>query len=182
MPIDGNFGAWRVTDLATFLRERGISCCLSRKNDLVRLCLLATELELEVIDSHDDHFDTNTLKRSVIIAGETVVISPITSISNWHRSLNDLQEVESCDILIYFMKLCKWNEQRLKSYKNDNGHRLFMANHIDNVTISEKLENHFFYVKATCVPETRQTAKPYDVWVLLRYPGEVISGGCTCVV
>ena len=68
-------------------------------------------------------------------------------------------------------------------YKKDNGYGLFCAGHIDNVKLSSipQTEN-FSYVAATCVPETRQNADPYTVWLILHQSGTISSGGCSCVV
>ena len=83
---------------------------------------------------------------------------------------------------MYLLHKCGWNPDRLRNYKQDNGYRLHLANHIDDVKASEVLHTDFMYMKCTCMPETRQSAQPYDTWVLLRISsGEIISGGCTCV-
>ena len=80
------------------------------------------------------------------------------------------------------MNKCGWSSDRLTSYKIDNGYRLHLAHHIDNVQVSHGLHPEFMYLKCTCVPETRQSAQPYIPWILLRCTsGEIISGGCTCV-
>lgn len=44
-----NFFGLQVPELKKFLQDRGITCSLGRKIELVRLCELAEELNLEVI-------------------------------------------------------------------------------------------------------------------------------------
>ncbi|XP_069116847.1 uncharacterized protein [Argopecten irradians] len=181
MPSDYDFHSWNVPELKNFLQERGISCSLSRKHELLRLCELAFELKLETLISPDDYEQMDEKRRTVVTDEDTVVVPELSKVTGWSACLKCLPDIDSCDTLIYLMRFCKWGEDRLRAYKNDNGYRLFLANHIDNVIISDILQGHFRYVKATCVPETRQTAKPYDVWVLIRDTGEILSGGCTCV-
>lgn len=44
-----HFYGFQVPDLKKYLQDRGISCSIGKKIDLVRLCELAEELRLEVI-------------------------------------------------------------------------------------------------------------------------------------
>ena len=93
-----------------------------------------------------------------------------------------MPDIESCDVLVYFMRCCGWNHERLANYKQDNGYRLHMSCHIDDVKAAYHTHPGYLYLKSTCMPETRQNAQPYEVWVLVnKTSGEVISGGCTCV-
>lgn len=43
------FYGFKVPELKKFFQDRGISCSIGRKLDLVRLCELAEELQLEVL-------------------------------------------------------------------------------------------------------------------------------------
>ena len=96
--------------------------------------------------------------------------------------LSKIPDVESFDVLVYLMQSCWWSSDRLTNYKKDNGYRLHMANHVDDVKAAYGLHPDFMYIKCTCMPETRQSAQPYDTWLLVRTSsGEIISGGCTCV-
>lgn len=182
MTSKDNFQCWNVPDLKTFLHDRGISCSLSRKHELLRLCELAVELELETVSlCVDDYEQMDTKRRTILTDGGEIVIPKLSHVTGWSACLSELPDIDYCDILIYLMRWCMWGENRLKSYRNDNGYRLFVANHIDNVVISDSLQERYRYVKATCVPETRQSANPYDVWVIVADTGEITSGGCTCV-
>ena len=96
--------------------------------------------------------------------------------------MSKIPDVESFDVLVYLMQSCGWSSDRLTNYKKDNGYRLHMANHVDDVKAAYGLHPDFMYIKCTCMPETRQSAQPYDTWLLVRTSsGEIISGGCTCV-
>lgn len=179
-----DFYSYRLPELREFLQERGVKCSLSKKIELVRLCELAVELNLEIIIAKNDVDDYKVMdlkRRTVEVNGVNAVISSPTEVKTWHKHLGNLPDIQTYDILIFLMTYCKWDNQRLQTYKNDNGFRLFSANHIDHVQISEVLEHDYFYIKASCVPETRQTSDPYCVWVLIHQSGRVLSGGCTCV-
>jgi deoxyribodipyrimidine photolyase len=49
MDIQVDFFRWQVPDLKEYLQHRGITCHLNRKHELVKLCELAQELDLEKI-------------------------------------------------------------------------------------------------------------------------------------
>ena len=177
-----DFWSWKVPDLSDYLKGRGITVSLRRKTEIVRLCELANELELEIITSSNDYHDMDLKRRAIKLNGEEKVIDDISTVTKWVTSLSTLPDIDFCDIFLYLMIWCKWDNERMKNYKNDNGHRLFLGNHIDNVQLSGMLHQHYVYVRATCVPETRQSAAPYNVWLLLKNSGEIFSGGCSCVV
>ncbi|XP_062577470.1 uncharacterized protein LOC134239315 [Saccostrea cucullata] len=184
MAEDINFFSWLVPDLKNYLQERGIQCSLARKLDLVRLCELAHELNLEILtaDSHGEYVDFDTRHRSVNIGSEVVILDQVSQVSNWNKDLSQIPDVESFDVLVYLTQKCGWNSARLSNYKQDNGYRLHMAGHIDDVQASSDLIPGYMYVKCKCVPETRQSAQPYESWILIRMQsGEIVSGGCTCV-
>ncbi|KAK3098896.1 hypothetical protein FSP39_024075 [Pinctada imbricata] len=140
-------------------------------------------MDLEILSQDDDYEVMDTKRRTIQSeSGEEVVLDRVTDIVDWYKNLSTLPNIEHYDVLIYLLHYCKWPEQRLKNFKNDNGYRLFLANHIDNVEISSTLREEFVYVKATCVPETRQSATPYSVWILIKHvSGEILSAGCSCV-
>ena len=51
MDIQVDFFRWQVSDLKEYLQHRDITCHLSRKHELVKLCELAQVLDLEKITS-----------------------------------------------------------------------------------------------------------------------------------
>jgi hypothetical protein len=54
----------------------------------------------------------------------------------------------------------------LKLHKKDNGYALFCAGHVSDVKLSLiPGSQSFYYILATCVPETRQSVDPYTVWL-----------------
>jgi deoxyribodipyrimidine photolyase len=55
MDIQVDFFRWQVPDLKEYLQHRGITCHLYRKHELVKLCELAQELDLEKITSTTDY-------------------------------------------------------------------------------------------------------------------------------
>ncbi|KAK3086709.1 hypothetical protein FSP39_022335 [Pinctada imbricata] len=181
------FQSYNVPKLEPFLQERGVTCSFYNKEHLVKLCYLAKELNLEIIEQNiDRESELSSISRRTVNVNndstETVVLEKVDDISVWSSHLSSLPPLETADALVYLYDYCAWGSSRLKSYKTDNGFQLHLANHIGNVQISQQQNGAFMYVKSTCVPETRQNDKPYKVWILLKNSGEVVSGGCTCVV
>ncbi|KAJ8307678.1 hypothetical protein KUTeg_014772 [Tegillarca granosa] len=89
--------------------------------------------------------------------------------------------VETSDILIYCLNVCGWNNSRMTRYREDNGYQLFLAHHIKDVHLHHCKGTEFLYIKADCVPETRQSEVPYTTWVIMHRSGYFKSGGCSCV-
>ncbi|CAG2244721.1 unnamed protein product [Mytilus edulis] len=176
------FERMHVPDLKTFLTKRGITCSLYRKQQLVRLCEIAVELQLEVTQTQDDYKDMDSFRRTVEVNGAKYVLPEITTVLNWKSDLRDLPLIESYDILIYLMKVGQWNESRLSNYRRDNGFNLYTSNHIHDVKLHRLINTEYFYVRAACVPETRQSENPYNPWVIVGTEGHFRSGGCNCVV
>ena len=89
-------------------------------------------MDLEILSQDDDYEVMDTKRRSIQSeSGEEVVLDRVTDIVDWYKNLSTLPNIEHYDVLIYLLHNCKWPEQRLKNFKNDNGYRLFLANHID---------------------------------------------------
>jgi deoxyribodipyrimidine photolyase len=66
MNIQVDFFRWQVPDLKEYLQHRGISCHLYRKHELVKLCELAQDLDLEKITSTNDYELSRECKYNVI--------------------------------------------------------------------------------------------------------------------
>jgi hypothetical protein len=183
MDIQVDFLRWQVPDLKEYLQHRGITCHLYRKRDLVKLCELSQELNLEKITSTNDYELSQVNRRTITENGVTQVVCEIGQVSIWSSDIKLLPNIEQCDILVYLLKKCDWNGDRLKLYKKDNGYALFCAGHVLDVKLSLiPGTQSFYYILATCVPETRQSEDPYTVWLIIEKSGSVVSGGCSCVV
>ena len=59
--------------------------------------------------------------------GVTHVVCEIGQVPIWSSDIKLLPNIEQCDILIYLLKKCDWNDDRLKLYKKDNGNVLFTS-------------------------------------------------------
>ncbi|XP_076095702.1 uncharacterized protein LOC143066777 [Mytilus galloprovincialis] len=179
-----SFKLQNVNNLKGFLQKRGVTCYFYRKDHLVKLCDLALELQLPILNEENDvepDITISSLTRRTLVIGGKEVIAPEVSSVVWSVDLRFIPNIEIGDILVYMLNYCGWSGDKLKSYKRDNGYQLFQANHIDSVKISPQFDGNCYYVGGTCVPETRQKECPYDVWILVRPSGEIVSGGCSCV-
>ncbi|KAJ8305296.1 hypothetical protein KUTeg_015841, partial [Tegillarca granosa] len=101
-------------------------------------------------------------------------MKPITEVTGWTKDLSNLPDVESCDIMLYLLKCCGWSDTKLRRYKSDDGYRLHLENHVDNVEYCSLLDLSYFYIRSTCIPQTRQNETPYTVWILITSDGEIM--------
>lgn len=128
-----------------------------------------------------DFADMDDCRRTITLeSGEKQILPNIVDITSWSKDLSDLPDVNYCDILVYFMNICLWSEQRLTKYKEDEGYKLFTDTHIDYVTM-HKVDHNYCYIKSVCTPQDRQNDAPYITWVLVHEEGRVKAGGCNCV-
>ncbi|CAC5389507.1 unnamed protein product [Mytilus coruscus] len=89
------FKRMHVPDLKTVHTKRGIKCSLYRKQQFVRLCEVAIELQLEVTETQDDYKDMDSFRRTVEVNGAKYFLPEITTILNWNSDLRDLPLIES---------------------------------------------------------------------------------------
>ena len=74
MDIQVDFFRWQVPDLKEYLQHRCITCHLHRKHELVKLCELAQELDLEKITSTNDYELSQVNRRTITENGVTQAV------------------------------------------------------------------------------------------------------------
>lgn len=91
------FYSYRVPELREFLQERRVNCSLSKNIELVWLCELAVELNLEIIAKYVvNDYKVMDLKRTVKVIGVNVVILSLTEMKSWQKHLSNLQDTHIC--------------------------------------------------------------------------------------
>ena len=115
MDIQVDFFRWQVPDLKEYLQHRGITCHLYRKHELVKLCELAQELDLEKITSTNDYELSQVNRRTITENGVTQVVCEIGQVPIWSSDLKLLPNIEQCDIRYYLLKRCDWNNDIIAS-------------------------------------------------------------------
>lgn len=103
---------------------------------------------------------------------------PFDEVIIWSGDLTNIPNIECYDVLLYFMGPCGWNTERLRNYKTEKGYCL--VGHLDKVKAAyyAQTDQMYFYLRSTCKSQTRP--KVYDIWVLVKNTGEIMSGRCTC--
>lgn len=112
------FYSYRVPAFRAILQERGVNSSLSKQIELVRLCELAVELNLEIIAKYDvNGYKVMDLKgKKVEVNGVNVVIPSPTKVKTLEQYLGNLSDIHTCDIFIFLMIYYKWDNQRLQTY------------------------------------------------------------------
>uniref|UniRef100_A0A8W8MIK5 SAP domain-containing protein n=1 Tax=Magallana gigas TaxID=29159 RepID=A0A8W8MIK5_MAGGI len=97
-----HFYGFQVPDLKKYLQDRGISCSIGKKIDLVRLCELAEELRLEVLTSANDEEEYSVFdarRRTVAVGNDKIILDPVNAVTEWSKDLASVPDFESCDVL-----------------------------------------------------------------------------------
>ena len=167
-----------VPKLKQVLRERGIPSTGYKKAALLQLAKEGIQL-YDPLDSDDRE---KSVKERTTIKGVTLP-SPDSCVISITDNLKDLPPTSLTDLLIYLRVRCKWGDDRLRNYKQDDGYKMHLDCHITKVELGHmKANNSHIYVKGRCIPEQSQSAEPYRVWLLLqRESGILESAGCNCV-
>jgi hypothetical protein len=97
MDIQEDFFRWQVPDLKEYLQHRGTTCHL--KHELVKLCELAQELDLEKITSTTDYELSQVNRRTITENGVAQFVCEIGQVTIWSSTLKLLPNIEQCDIL-----------------------------------------------------------------------------------
>ncbi|CAG2247496.1 unnamed protein product [Mytilus edulis] len=173
--MDSDFKNKNVPEIKQFLKNRGVKTTGYKKSKLVEL---AEEAELQKIPAFepDNYIFANKIRRTV----DGVELPHPKTVIDWSDDLNTIPIIEAFDVNHYLKNICNWTNERLKGYKNDNSYRLHSNGHIRDVRQS-KFHSDIHYVKAACVPEERQSADPYEVWIVVLFDGSIHSAECTCV-
>lgn len=112
------FYSYKVPEFRAFLQERGVNGSLCKQIELVRLCKLAVELDLEIIAKYDvnDYKVMDLKRKKVEVNGVNVVIPSPTKVKTFEQHLGNLSDIHTCDILIFLMIYYKWDNQILQTY------------------------------------------------------------------
>lgn len=185
----GNIGrldleSLKVNELRDFLAKRGVNSHCYNKGDLLLLARNAIDIDLPVLSAIDDHNKVQFCKRFVIL-GQTVYQLPHISglTDGWMDDLSSVPDLEMSDVLVYLYTRCGWSQERLKTFKEDGAFQLFTSGHVHGVITRAPFrlgEKDFQYVKGKCVPEQRQSASPYAVWILAEKSGTIQQASCEC--
>ncbi|CAG2254832.1 unnamed protein product [Mytilus edulis] len=172
---------YSVQELRSYLLSRLIAATKFNKRKLIELAEYAHDLKLEIIEE-DDYKDLCKERRRISTKeGQSHYVIDVSEVTDWTVDLRRVPSVETGDIIIYLFSTCQWSDDRLRDYKQHNGYKLYMCKHISDMKLYKTDTLGYMYVHANCVPETRQSADPYNTWVLMDSTGYLKSGGCTCV-
>ncbi|CAG2220106.1 unnamed protein product [Mytilus edulis] len=160
-----NFKNYSVQELRSYLQSRLIAATKFNKRKLIELAEYAHDLKLEIIEE-DDYKDLCKERRRISTKeGQSHYVIDVSEVKDWTVDLRGVPSVETGDIMIYLLSTCQWSDDRLRDYKQDNGYKLYMCNHISDVKLYKTDTLGYMYVHANCLPETRQSADPYNTWV-----------------
>ncbi|XP_062609705.1 uncharacterized protein LOC134271523 [Saccostrea cucullata] len=138
----------------------------------------AIKLRLNIAPKSEDDYITRNIQRRTV--GGVVYSSPENTSLTWSSNLITVPLIDIFDIQHYLCTESGWTKERFNNRKKENSFKLFSNGHIHGVELCN-LENDMLYMRARCVPETRQSGDPYKLWVLLNKSGQIFSAECKCI-
>ena len=168
-----------VQQLREFLNSRGVPNAGKQRQELETLARKADEVY--TAREECDRAESEK-KRRCVRAHDGSVRDLNEKTVAWTKDLKKLPFITCTDVFVYLSVDCSWTRERMKRHKEDDGYRMFIDNHVEEVELGTiQGDNDFLYVRGRVKPEQRQTASRYSTWILCAASGEVKSGGCGCV-
>ena len=176
-------GSLKVPELKLILKRKGIPYTEKRKEELVLLVERAEGLydDLEA----DDQGESERKRRCVSVSDGAGVVTDVQlsgRIVTWTEDLKCMPVVRDGNVFAYLMHQCKWEWDRVNSFQNDDGYKMFKDQHVEKMKVGRINEHdEHVYVEGSVKPEQRQTDSRYNTWILLSKESKVESAGCQCV-
>ena len=125
------FRSKSVNWIIDYLRKRGITVDVRRKEALVQLCLFASSAGLYVSGASEQVLEADHKHR--LLVGARYLPEPETL--EWSADLSGVPVISMTDVFIYLREKCGWTSHRLRQYKEDDGAKLNQAGHVHNVMV-----------------------------------------------
>lgn len=173
-------GKWTVPALQQFLKARSIPYSGYTKKDLASMVETAKNNPgiVEVLED-DDTSEVQEQRRTIEINGKQVTFPDPQSLTTWDTNLLTVPPLTSGYCLIYLLKKIGWSADRVADYEKERGYQMFMDKHIWKVQLKH-VDHKRTYVKGSCIRQTAQSERPYEVWCLLSSRGTIEGAGCQC--
>ena len=169
---------WKVETLRSYLKERGVSLSGSnRKANLIEKVVYAEKLGLRVLPTQTERSSEISANRgSILLVDGAQIPSPKGIKDHWFEGSEYFPDL-TLDIVQSYGEL----SESMKAFKE--GKNLQNSGHVKSVLfhrISDTVK--FSFIKASVVPQTRISERPYTVWVCLRNDTSLIlTGECNCL-
>lgn len=112
-----DFNSWNVADLQNYLKERGVSYSKSRKVDLVELCNLARENNLETDPNCFNDNIQGDIKKELLYDGQ--VIPDPSLVNGFTADLSGIPPLNNFDVYYDYLKgLDVYPSSQLRDFKN----------------------------------------------------------------
>ena len=178
-----DFQNMKVTELKSYLQERGVSCYNLKKADLIKLCENSQAVgRLEIVKTPDDYMKSVKERLTIFHNQESVEIPDVDKVTkkDWSDNLQCIPDVKWASFFVYMIDKCGWTTKQVESHEQTKGYALKVSNHIDKVKVHHLCDYELWYIRAECLRQTSQSEKPYILWVLIQNSGKIQSAGCQC--
>lgn len=181
-PID--FDSWHVIDLQKFLKERGVSYSKSRKCDLVELCKLARENNLEVDPNCFKDSIDEQIKEKLRYAGRVI---PHPDLLKGTADLSHIPSINNFDVYDYLKQSEAYPGNQLRDFKNLHGYKLYQSGYVEMVEVTYNVVGDGVHVVKFSVKPTQRKEDPinhvpfYKGWIILvPSPPFIQTAFCAC--
>ncbi|KAL4235340.1 hypothetical protein ACF0H5_006975 [Mactra antiquata] len=180
-----SFRTKSVKHLQEFLKERGVVFSDTRKADLVELCTLALEVNVEVDPDGLVEDREEVWSEKISIGNNNFLMNPY--LISGSADISALPTISIFDIYNYLVSFDNFNHASLREYYKMEGYCMFKDGYVLSIqSVSYDLKD-YTAIKAEVKPRTNDKDPVtklgfYRCWILLKKTLEVCiqSAYCTC--
>lgn len=180
------FNLWKVAQLTTFLKARGIKTSRRSKAELVALAFAAEDCSLPVVGTDDNERKKAELYTELLTDSGVKLPDPF-HLQGWEEEKTGVHKwppIMSVDIATYICRLNTndFTKRLLSDYKEGKAYSYFESGWISNVTYHKISDTSTFcFLKASCTPSQKIKQVAHRAWILVeKATGSIKSAYCTC--
>lgn len=179
-----DFNSWNIADLQSFLKDRGVSYSKSRKSDLVELCSLAEENNVEVDPNCFQDDIAEDIKKKLVYDGRLI---PNPNSLNYTSDLSGIHPLNHFDMYDYLKRSGVYPSSQLRDFKSLHGYRLYQAGYVECVDVAYNVSGNGIHVLRFSVKPSQRKEDPinhvpfYKGWIIfVPEPPFIHTAFCAC--
>lgn len=176
-----NFKLKTVSELQTFLKERGVSHSSLRKVNLEELCEQAETLGLKVDPDYILEDRQEVLNSKLCIDDGYILPNP--EMLRGDTSLAKLPPLSIFDIYNFCLKYQDYNHNQFREYQKMEAYTMALDGFVQDVVVCPYQEQrNYCAVKAVVKPRTK-AGQSYKLWIIftnIQGQSSVVSSYCIC--
>lgn len=190
-----NFQDWNVKKLQDFLKKRGVVISNLRKDLLVKFCLTASQIKLE-IDPDKVEYDKSISVKAKLSSVDGQFFKTPVLLNDFSANLSILPKISIFDIYNYLLTFKQYDHEKLRDYKDMEGFQMKEDRYVLDIKVAkceteDNVKNDkYVSIVSKVKPRTRDKDpvsknESYCTWIITTSDpayqgGSIYSAHCSC--